>query len=132
MYTISICFPVHKLHTFILLHYSGIFYGDEANFIAITILDVMQLIYCYFLTPESLKVQNRKQFTTKNLNPLRYGIINILFVEFTGFMLMDNIKKKIHKNKPYTGLCIIVAVIIRLFYGLLWYNFLYHYQRREY
>merc|ERR1712113_72684 len=49
----------------------SIFFGDASNFIAITILDIIQLIYCYFMVEESLKVQNRKPFTTKNLNPLR-------------------------------------------------------------
>eukprot|EP01084_Bolivina_argentea_P222961 377329_1 len=49
----------------------SICFGDEANFIAIAIIDIIQLIYCYFVVPESLKVRNRKPFNTQNLNPLR-------------------------------------------------------------
>merc|ERR1712228_1065942 len=49
----------------------GICFGDESNFIAIAILDIAQLIYCYFCIEESLKIQNRKAFTMHNLNPFK-------------------------------------------------------------
>eukprot|EP01083_Nonionella_stella_P132980 404347_1 len=49
----------------------SILFGDESNFIAIAIIDVIQIMYCYFVLPESLKVEARKPFTTQNLNPLR-------------------------------------------------------------
>ena len=49
----------------------GIMFGDEANFVVITAVRLISAIYLYFRVPESLKVQHRKPFTTKNLNPLR-------------------------------------------------------------
>ena len=48
----------------------GIVFGNEANFIAIAVLDIVQIGYVYISIPESLKREHRKPFTTSNLNPL--------------------------------------------------------------
>ena len=52
---------------------TSLLFGDEANFVVMTVIRVITMIYLYFRLPESLKVQHRKPFTTKNLNPFRYG-----------------------------------------------------------
>jgi len=85
----------------------GIFFGNESNFIAIAVLDAVQLIYAFFMVPESLKIQYRKPFTAVTLNPFRplYHCCNhrvVLWIAVVQFFI----------SLPETGLLDLASIYI--------------------
>jgi len=67
----------------------GKHYGTEAPFIAAAIFSLLNLIYGYFILPESLAPENRRPFDWKRANPLgslqqlrKYPVVSGMIISF--------------------------------------------------
>lgn len=72
-------------------------YGERIPFVAAAILALLNWLYGFFILPESLKHENRREFTWKRANPLgtmkslfRYPIVRGLFIALAFIYIASN------------------------------------------